>query len=398
MRWHIDHLTGLHNREAFARRLRHARSLAVRGSVVLLDIDHFKVVNDRHGLQMGDEALRGVARRLSESLPHDTVLSRIGGDEFMVFLPDVETHAAEGVMRRCLDRVKEPLERLDGMAPLTMSGGLAAFDGHGIDDVFKACDIAMAAAKQQGCDRVLAFDDRIQPLAQARRELASMVIELQQRNRALEDEVHLDALTELRNRRALDKVLDRVTGAPGSFGPDTAVAFIDIDHFGAYNHAYGDPAGDEALKAVARAISEATREGDLVYRKGGEEFVAILQSAGGEAAHAAAERIRDRVQALRMPHRESGVAPVVTVTDSSDPPEAASQSFAWTINDVETRLFFGTATAAKTTLAQIRATTIAKNRATAAGFGHCEQFGDPEIDLNDDGTYTATVTMSCQRL
>jgi diguanylate cyclase (GGDEF)-like protein len=223
MRWHIDHLTGLHNREAFARRLRHARSLAVRGSVVLLDIDHFKVVNDRHGLQMGDEALRGVARRLSESLPHDTVLSRIGGDEFMVFLPDVETHAAEGVMRRCLDRVKEPLERLDGMAPLTMSGGLAAFDGHGIDDVFKACDIAMAAAKQQGCDRVLAFDDRIQPLAQARRELASMVIELQQRNRALEDEVHLDALTELRNRRALDKVLDRVTGAPGSFGPDTAV-------------------------------------------------------------------------------------------------------------------------------------------------------------------------------
>jgi len=155
MRWHIDHLTGLHNREAFARRLRHARSLAVRGSVVLLDIDHFKVVNDRHGLQMGDEALRGVARRLSESLPHDTVLSRIGGDEFMVFLPDVETHAAEGVMRRCLDRVKEPLERLDGMAPLTMSGGLAAFDGHGIDDVFKACDIAMDAAKQQGCDRIL---------------------------------------------------------------------------------------------------------------------------------------------------------------------------------------------------------------------------------------------------
>ena len=314
MRWHIDHLTGLHNREAFARRLRHASSLRASGTVVLLDIDHFKRVNDRHGHQMGDEALRVVARRLSESLPHDAVLARIGADEFMVFLPGVDTHAAERVMRRCLDRVKEPLERPDGMAPLTMSGGLAAFDGHGIDDVFKACDIAMYAAKSQGRDRVLAFDDRIQSLAQARRELASMVIELQQRNRALEDEVHVDALTELRNRRALDKVLDRVTGAPGSFAPDTAVAFIDIDHFGAYNHAYGDPAGDEALKAVARAISEATREGDLVYRKGGEEFVAILQGAAGDAALAAAERIRDRVQGLRVPHRESSVAPVVTVT------------------------------------------------------------------------------------
>jgi len=314
MRWHIDHLTGLHNREAFARRLRHARSLAVSGTVALLDIDHFKMVNDRHGHEMGDKALRLVARRLSESLPHDAVLARIGGDEFMVFLPGVDSHAAEGVLRRCLDRVKEPLEQPDDMASLTLSGGLVDFDGHGIDDVFKACDIAMCAAKSHGRDRVVAFDDRIRPLAQARRELASMVIELQQRNRALEDEVHIDALTELRNRRALDKVLDRVTGAPGSFGPDTAVAFIDIDHFGAYNHAYGDPAGDEALKAVARAISEATREGDLVYRKGGEEFVAILQGAAGEAAHAAAERIRDRVQRLRVPHRESSVAQVVTVT------------------------------------------------------------------------------------
>jgi diguanylate cyclase (GGDEF)-like protein len=314
MRWHIDHLTGLHNREAFARRLRHARSLKANGTVVLLDIDHFERVNDCHGHAMGDEALRVVARRLSESLPREAVLARIGGDEFMVFLPGVDPHAAEGVMRHCLDRVKEPLARPDGMAPLTLSGGLAAFDGHGIDELFKACDIAMYAAKSQGRDRVLAFDDRIQPLAHARRDLAAMVIELQQRNRALENEVHVDALTELHNRRALDKVLDRVTGAPGSFGADTAVAFIDIDHFGAYNHAYGDPAGDAALKAVARAISEATRDGDLVFRKGGEEFVAILQGAAGEAAHAAAERIRDRVQGLRMPHRESSVAPVVTVT------------------------------------------------------------------------------------
>jgi diguanylate cyclase (GGDEF)-like protein len=314
MRWHIDHLTGLHNREAFARRLQHARSLKLRGTVVLLDADHFKQVNDRHGHQMGDEVLRVIARRLSEMLPEDAVLARVGGDEFMAFLPCVDTQTAQVGLRQCLDHVKVPLEQPCDMVPVTMSGGLVAFNGQGIDDLYKACDIAMYAAKWQGRDRVLAYDDRVQPMAHERRELASMVIELQQRNRALEHEVHIDALTELRNRRALDKVLDRVTGAPGSFAPDTAVAFIDIDHFGAYNHAYGDPAGDEALKAVARAISEATREGDLVYRKGGEEFVAILQGAAGDAALAAAERIRDRVQGLRVPHRESSVAPVVTVT------------------------------------------------------------------------------------
>lgn len=314
MRWHIDQLTGLHNREAFARRLRHSRSLGMSGTVALLDIDHFKSVNERHGHQMGDAALRVVARRLSESLPGDAVLARIGGDEFMVFVPGVDAHAAEGLLRRCLDRVKEPLERPEDMAPLTMSGGLSAFDGHGVDDVWKACDIAMYAAKWQGRDRLLAFDDRVQPLAHARRELASMVIELQHRNRALEDEVHIDALTQLHNRRALDKVLDRVVGTPGSFGPHTAVAFVDIDHFGAYNHAHGDGAGDEALKAVALAISGATRKGDAVYRKGGEEFVAILHSARGEAAHAAAERMRERVQGLGIPHRGSSAAAVVTVT------------------------------------------------------------------------------------
>jgi diguanylate cyclase (GGDEF)-like protein len=314
MRWHIDHLTGLHNREAFARRLRDAGSRKVSGTVVLLDIDHFKVINDRYGHQMGDQTLRVVARHLCASLPAGAVLSRIGGDEFMVFLPAADTGAAQGLVRRCLDRVKEALQGPDDVAPLTMSGGLTAFDGHGIDDLFKACDIAMFAAKSQGRDRVLAFDDRLLPMVHERRQLASMVIELQQRNRALEDEVHIDALTELRNRRALDKVLDRVIGEPGSFGPNTAVAFIDVDQFGRYNKAYGDPAGDEALKCVARAISEATREGDLVYRKGGEEFVVVLQNAGADTACAAAERIRDRVQRLGIPHQASDVANVVTVT------------------------------------------------------------------------------------
>ena len=171
----------------------------------------------------------------------------------------------------------------------------------------------MYAAKARGRDRVVVFDEETRSIATKRRELASAVIELQERNRALYDEARTDALTGLRNRKALDEVLEIVVGS-GSPWTDAAVAFIDIDHFGAVNKLYGDPGGDRALRAVADEIRRLTREEDLVFRKGGEELVVILPGVTGEQARAAAERIRSGVEALAIPHAGSSVAPVVTVT------------------------------------------------------------------------------------
>ncbi len=93
-----------------------------------------------------------------------------------------------------------------------------------------------------------------------------------------------------------------------------AVAFIDVDHFGNYNHAHGDAAGDNALQAIAHAIKACSREADHVFRKGGEEFVVVLPDADNDAAIAAANRIRSAVHDLALSHAASSAADVVTVT------------------------------------------------------------------------------------
>ncbi|HSV69729.1 MAG TPA: GGDEF domain-containing protein [Methylibium sp.] len=124
----------------------------------------------------------------------------------------------------------------------------------------------------------------------------------------------VDALTGLRNRLALDEVLPLTLGPGRETWPRAAVAFIDIDHFGRYNKLHTDAGGDEALRRIAQALQHSLRDTDLLFRKGGEEFVALLPDVDPLAAAAAAERLRASVEALAIPHAGSASAPVLTVT------------------------------------------------------------------------------------
>ena len=171
---------------------------------------------------------------------------------------------------------------------------------------------------------MVAFDDDTRRIVATRRDLVTTVAELQQRNRALREEARTDALTGLRNRLALDELLHAVAGDGDRRVQRAAVAFIDVDHFGNFNHVHGDAAGDDALRTVAHAIRGCAREADLVFRKGGEEFVVVLPDADGDAAAAAAERIRGAVERLALAHEASPDAGVVTVTIgvASGPPGA----------------------------------------------------------------------------
>lgn len=126
--------------------------------------------------------------------------------------------------------------------------------------------------------------------------------------------VTVDALTGLRNRLALDEVLPLTLGPGRETWPRAAVAFIDIDHFGRYNKLHSDAGGDEALRRIASALQHSLRDSDLLFRKGGEEFVALLPDVDPAAAAAAAERLRAAVEALAIPHAGSVTAPVLTVT------------------------------------------------------------------------------------
>jgi diguanylate cyclase (GGDEF)-like protein len=310
-----DPLTQLPTRHAMLDRLREARGAGVSGALALCDLDLMKHINDQHGHAAGDEVLKTVALRLGHIVADGAWVARIGGDEFVAFLPGAGIGDAQRVLSRCMDDIRRPISLSDGSTIIaTMSVGLATFASPSVDEVLKAVDVAMYAAKARGRDRLVVFDDDTRKIVTARRELAATVVELQERNRALRDEARTDALTGLRNRLALDELLDSDAGDPNSRLAAAAVAFVDIDHFGDYNHLHGDAGGDEALRRVAAAVRGCSRDPDLVFRKGGEELVVVIPDAAPGDALVAAERIRSSVQALGIAHAGSRVSPCLTVT------------------------------------------------------------------------------------
>jgi diguanylate cyclase (GGDEF)-like protein len=109
-----------------------------------------------------------------------------------------------------------------------------------------------------------------------------------------------DALTGVLNRRALVERLEIACARARARQLPIALLFLDLDHFKEINDSYGHPAGDACLSAVIAPIAAELRQSDIIGRYGGEEFVVILSSANATAAHAIAERIRERVAAVHV--------------------------------------------------------------------------------------------------
>ncbi|HTN52482.1 MAG TPA: diguanylate cyclase [Anaeromyxobacter sp.] len=122
-----------------------------------------------------------------------------------------------------------------------------------------------------------------------------------------------DPLTGLANRRALAEALSRELARARRAGTALAVAVLDVDRFKQVNDAHGHPAGDAVLAAVAARASAALREGDLLGRLGGEEFLALLPGADLAAALAAGERLRKAVAAAPVQAGAAGIAVTVSV-------------------------------------------------------------------------------------
>ncbi|MGI9644257.1 MAG: GGDEF domain-containing protein [Ilumatobacteraceae bacterium] len=126
-----------------------------------------------------------------------------------------------------------------------------------------------------------------------------------------------DPLTGLRNRRAFhERLLDEVERARRSEMP-LSLAMIDVDHFKAYNDDFGHPAGDAALRNVARVLSTQNRRNDLIARYG-EEFVVILPDTDLVGAAALGERFRAGVEGARCSGRPLTISIGVATFDGSD--------------------------------------------------------------------------------
>jgi len=158
-----DFLTMLCNGRRFQQALAQEIKCSARygdggGAMLLLDVDHFKGVNDRFGHHTGDELLKTVAATLRGRMRETDVLGRLGGDEFGVILPRVDVAAAEKVA----DGIMGALRRQTALSaghpiPLTVSIGIALFVGLTSPEIMAAADRAMYEAKALGGDRFAVY-------------------------------------------------------------------------------------------------------------------------------------------------------------------------------------------------------------------------------------------------
>jgi diguanylate cyclase (GGDEF)-like protein len=173
-----DELTGAANRRSILDEadslLAHCRDHNLTAAVLLLDLDHFKSVNDRFGHDVGDNVLRATAQSLSEVLRKGDLFGRVGGEEFACCLPNTSAREAFAVA----ERVRAAISKLCLMSPngairVTASIGIATTDGAGHDfpHLMKAADAALYEAKARGRDQVM--EEAPRPLYAARECLAS---------------------------------------------------------------------------------------------------------------------------------------------------------------------------------------------------------------------------------
>lgn len=138
---------------------------------------------------------------------------------------------------------------------------------------------------------------------------------LEARNNRLKTLASKDGLTGIANRRSFDERLQEEWQRAERSHTYLAVLLIDVDFFKPYNDFYGHQQGDECLQSLAKALDSAVgRVGDFVARYGGEEFVIILPNADTQHAFDFAEKVRQKIEALKLPHEKSPVSDVLTVS------------------------------------------------------------------------------------
>ncbi|TDF85656.1 diguanylate cyclase [Pseudomonas sp. H9] len=154
-----DSLTGIHNRRYFQERLKSELERAQRDqldlAVIMLDIDHFKRINDQFGHAVGDHVLRNLCQRISHRLRRTDVFCRLGGEEFMVLCPGSNAEQAHSLALELWQGVRSV--EVEGVGQVTASFGVAGWrPGEGADALLLRADSGVYAAKQAGRDRVVA--------------------------------------------------------------------------------------------------------------------------------------------------------------------------------------------------------------------------------------------------
>ena len=201
---------------------------------------------------------------------------------------------AVGPMMRSIGALSMAVEEIDGGKLDTPLPSL------GNDEIGR-----LASSFSRMADRLSRYTDDLE------RRVAERTRDLEEANRKLEELSNTDDLTGLSNRRRFDEVLASECARAKRTGLPLALIMLDVDHFKKYNDRYGHQAGDDCLQSVATMLkAQARRVGDLAARYGGEEFAIILADTDVVIAESIAEKVRQTIEAIEIPHELSSFGKV----------------------------------------------------------------------------------------
>ncbi len=189
-----DHLTGLANRRSFMedleREVRRSERHQHQGALMLLDLDHFKLINDTAGHAAGDDVIVQVATLLRRMARNEDLIARLSGDEFALSFPDISTEQVLVRGRQILEQIALLKPRHDGKARnITASVGVVVFPDHGHDivDLLAKADTAMYSAKDAGRNQVHLFSEG----DRAQERMGSQLTWKERIHQALEDDMFM---------------------------------------------------------------------------------------------------------------------------------------------------------------------------------------------------------------
>ncbi len=315
-----DDLTGATTRHEFIERmnrtLAHASERAP-VTLIMVNIDRFKSLNDHHGHRAGDWVLVEVAQRLRDTTPSSALVGRFSGDGFTILVPCDEGDATR-LSKRIVERIRSEKVRIDddglrGVHITASSGAGTVTRVMEARHLIVEAEEALMSAKAKGRDRAVhfhelereAFADDGSLMVQGFENLTRVISErvadvIARRGRHLFEQLRQqadhDALTGVYSRGYLDRRLGFEVAEAHRTRRPMCVALLDIDHFGLVNKTYGWPTGDLVLREVAQRIRSSLRDTDWVARYGGEEFCVVMHEARAADALVAMERIREVIR------------------------------------------------------------------------------------------------------
>lgn len=293
-----DPLTSVANRPAFdyelSRRIQEWERQKTPVSLVILDVDHFKRLNDTYGHPAGDEVLKLLASMLQSKARQMDLVARYGGEEFCVVLPNSDETRAQEAAERLRQTIADRPFKVDGTElSVTVSVGVSSIvAGDDAASLLKRSDLALYQSKRAGRNCVHFHNATGCVLVGDRPAVPeSAEVEIQEAPLVA---ATADGLTGLPNQRYFEEELRRRVAEARRYGVTFSLLAVQIDNFHRLR-GLDVKTGPMVLKATAQLLQSAVRESDLVARYSDDVFVAMLTSSSlAEALHPA-RRLRRAV-------------------------------------------------------------------------------------------------------